>query len=127
MNEGDPPIARGDDIEDRLVAFAVRILKLSSSLPKTAAGRHISGQVVRSGTSPAPNYAEARGAESRKNFIHKLKISLKELNETRIWLRIIVESEMLPAHLVTDLQNECDELCRIIATSFKTASTQPSR
>lgn len=115
-------MARGDDIEDRLVAFAVRILKLSGSLPKTSAGRHISGQIVRSGTSPAPNYAEARGAESRKDFVHKLKIGLKELNETRIWLRIIVESDMLPAYLMTDLQTECDELCRILATSIKTAA-----
>lgn len=116
-------MARGDDIEDRLVAFAVRILKLSGSLPKTAAGRHISGQIVRSGTSPAPNYAEARSAESRKDFVHKLKISLKELNETRIWLRIIIESEMVPAHLMADPLTECDELCRILATSIKTAST----
>ncbi len=113
---------KGDNIEERLVAFAVRVIMVCAHLPKNTAGRHIAKQLVRSGTSPAPNYAEARGAESRKDFVHKLKICLKELNETRIWLRIITDSKLLPAERLTDLQNECDELCRIIAASVKTAS-----
>jgi four helix bundle protein len=66
-------MAKGDDIEERLVDFAVRIVKLSRHLPNTQAGKHISGQVLRSGTAPAAHYAEARGAESRKDFVHKLK------------------------------------------------------
>jgi four helix bundle protein len=75
--------SRADELEERLIDFAVRIVKLSASLPKTPAGKHIAAQILRSGTSPAPNYGEARGAESRADFVHKLRIVLKELNETR--------------------------------------------
>jgi four helix bundle protein len=78
-------MARGDDIEERLIDFAVRIIKVCNALLKGSAEKHIRGPLLRSGTSPAPNYAEARGAESQKDFLHKLKIVLKELNETRIW------------------------------------------
>lgn len=113
---------KGDDIEERLVEFAVRIITVSAQLPKTMAGRHVARQILRSGTSPAPNYAEARGAESRKDFIHKLKICLKELNETRVWLRIIVGGNLIAAPRLANLQQECDELCRILAASIKTAA-----
>ncbi len=85
-------MAKGDDIEDRLIDFAVRIIRVCGALPSAAAGRQISGQLLRSGMSPAANYAEARSAESGKDFVHKLKIVLKELNETRVWLRIIAKS-----------------------------------
>lgn len=78
-----------DELEDRLINFAVRIIRLSSRLPRTPAGKHVAGQILRSGTSPAPNYGEARGAESSADFIHKIRVVLKELNETSIWLRII--------------------------------------
>lgn len=83
---------RADELEERLIDFAVRIVKLSSGLPRTPAGKHIAGQIMRSGTSPAPNYGEARGAESHADFVHKLRIVLKELNETSIWLRVIKRS-----------------------------------
>ena len=73
-----------DKLEERLIDFAVIIIKLSASLPKSAAGRHIAGQILRCGTSPAPNYGEARGAESRADFVHKLRVVLKELNETSV-------------------------------------------
>ena len=86
--------SQADTLEERLIDFAVRIIKLSASLPQTSAGRHISGQILRSGTSPAPNYGEARGAESHADFVHKIRIVLKELNETSIWLRIIERSEL---------------------------------
>jgi four helix bundle protein len=75
-------------LEERLIEFAGLVLELSAVLPKTPAGRHISSQIVRSGTAPASNYAEARGAESRADFVHKLGIVHKELNETAVWLRI---------------------------------------
>ena len=75
---------KADEIEERLIEFAVRIIKLSSNLPKTPAGRHIAAQILKSGTSPAPNYGEARSAESRADFVHKLGIVLKELNETSV-------------------------------------------
>ena len=76
-------MTKGDDIEERLIDFAVRIIWVSETLPDTASARHIRGQLLRSGTSPAPNYAEARSAESKRDFVHKLKIALKELNESR--------------------------------------------
>ncbi len=79
-------MAKGDDIQERLINFAVRIINLNSSLPNTQAGKHIGGQLLRCGTSPASNYAEARGAESTNDFLHKLGIVLKELNESEIWL-----------------------------------------
>ncbi|MCH8961354.1 MAG: four helix bundle protein, partial [Bacteroidetes bacterium] len=76
--------------------------------------------ILRSGTSPAPNYGEARGAESRRDFVHKLKIVLKELNETGIWLKVIRRSEMLLVARVSLLEKECNELGKIINTSIKT-------
>ncbi|HEX3281242.1 MAG TPA: four helix bundle protein [Pyrinomonadaceae bacterium] len=115
------PQARADKLEDRLIEFAVRIIKLSANLPKTPAGKHISGQILRSGTSPAPNYGEARGAESNADFVHKLGIVLKELNETSIWLRVIERSQLLKRELLLEIIAECRELCRIFTSSLKTA------
>ena len=117
------PQAQADELEERLIDFAVRIIRLSGHLPKTPAGRHIAGQILRSGTSAAPNYGEARGGESRADFIHKLRIVLKELNETRIWLRIIKGSGILRAALLRDIMQESKDLCRIFTASLKTAST----
>jgi four helix bundle protein len=115
------PQSIADQLEERLIDFAVRIIQISNRLPKSPAGKHISGQMLRSGTSPAPNYGEARGAESRADFIHKTRIVLKELNETSIWLRIIERGELLPPPLLIDLINENKELCKIFASSLKTA------
>ena len=113
--------SKADELEERLIDFAVRIVNLSASLPKTPAGRHIAGQIMRSGTSPAPNYGEARGAESHADFIHKLRIVLKELNETSIWLRVIERSKMLRKELMSDIVGENKELCRIFTASLRTA------
>lgn len=110
-----------DALQERFVSFAVKIIDLASRLPKTTVCRHISGQVLRSGTSPAPNYAEARGAESRADFIHKLRIAVKELNETGIWLRIILKTRMAPEVLIMNLIRENQELARILSASIKTA------
>ena len=76
---------------------------------------------MRSGTSPAPNYGEARGAESKRDFVHKLKIVLKELNESRIWLKIVIRTELLPTDRLNPLLDECDQLCRIIGRSIQTS------
>ena len=114
-------MAKGDDIEERMIDFAVRVIRLSEALPDTQAGKHIKGQLLRSGTSPAANYAEARSAESRKDFVHKLKIVVKELNETRIWLRIIIQSELMAAERLEAVLDECDQLCQIIGASLQTA------
>ena len=112
---------RADDLESRLIDFAVRIVNLSSRLPKTPAGKHIAGQIMRSGTSPAPNYGEARGAESHADFVHKLRIVLKELNETSIWLKVIKRSQMQKEELLLEIIEENTELCRIFTASLKTA------
>jgi four helix bundle protein len=114
-------MAKGDDIESTLVDFAVRIVKLSDSLPNKRSANHITGQLLRSGTSPAAHYAEARGAESVKDFQHKLKIYYKELSESRVWLQIISKSELSKPERMTGLYQECDELCRIINANIKTS------
>jgi four helix bundle protein len=114
-------MAKGDDIRERLIDFAVNIIQLTTKLPKSPDGKHVAGQLLRSGTSPAPNYAEARSAESSNDFIHKLKIALKELNETAVWLEIIIRSKMVTLEKCVELQKECDELCRIMGASVKTS------
>ncbi len=114
-------MAKGDDIESRLVDFAVRIVHLSDNMPNKRSANHIAGQLLRSGTSPAAHYAEARGAESPKDFQHKLKICFKELNESRVWLKIVIKSKMVKQEKLSNLYQECDELCRIINASIKTS------
>jgi len=74
------------DLEDRLIDYTIRIIRTAESLPKTKVGNHIAGQLIRCGISPAPNYGEAQSAESRSDFIHKMKVCFKELRETRVWL-----------------------------------------
>lgn len=84
----------GDDISERLLDFAVRVIKLVNALPKTVVERHIAGQLVRSGTSCGSNYEESRGAESRADFVHKLGIALKEIKESRFWLKVIFTARL---------------------------------
>jgi four helix bundle protein len=122
---GDAHLDRRDheQLADRLLDFAARIGKVVDALPDSRLGRHIAGQLVRSGTSPAPNYAEACGAESRKDFVHKLSICLKELRESRCWLQLIIKSELLPASQMEELQNECHQLCNIIGKSIVTTKS----
>jgi four helix bundle protein len=114
---------KGENLAERLLDFAVRIIKVVNALPKTGVGKHISGQLVRSGTSPGANYEEARGAESRSDFIHKLGIVLKELKESRFWLRVIHRGELLAPARVEPVMEECEELCAIIGKSVLTART----
>lgn len=115
-------MAKGDDIEARMVVFAVRVMDLCEQLPRTAAGTHISGQLLRSGTSGAPNYAEARAAESPVDFIHKLGIVLKELNEARVWLQMVNQRKLLDDCVVQECLAECVVLSKIIAVSRRTAA-----
>lgn len=113
---------RGDyDIEDRLISFAVQVIRVSESLPKSVAATHIAGQLVRCGTSPAANYGEAQAAESRSDFLHKIKICLKELRETRVWLLMATLAEMFEADRLAPLLNENDQLIAIFVKSIKTA------
>lgn len=115
------------DLEDRLIDFAVMALDVSENLPRTQTGLHIAGQLSRSGTSPAANYGEAQGAESRKDFIHKLKVSLKELKETRIWLKIIERKNYSKQMPVAPVFEACEGLIRIIGKSISTAEGNDSR
>ena len=107
-------------LEDRLVDFAVTICGIVESMPNTRAGNHIGGQLIRSGTSPAPNYGEAQSAESRRDFIHKVKISLKELRETMIWLKIISRRQLGESQALRSAIAECDELIAIFIASTRT-------
>ena len=112
---------RGDQLSDRLLDFVVKVVNLVDALPKTVAGRHIAGQLMSSGSSSGSNYEEACGAESRPDFVHKMSIVLKELKETRFWLRVIQRTELLgPDHLAQVLE-ECEQLCAIIGKSIVTA------
>lgn len=110
------------DLEERLVDFAVSIIRTAESLPGTKAGKHIGGQLIRSGTSPAPNYGEAQDAESRADFIHKMKISLKELRETKVWLQMITKASLVKTpSTVEPVIREAEELIAIFVASIKTA------
>src|SRR5262245_31285456 len=113
--------AKADEIERRFVQFAVDIVTLSGRLPHTVQAKHISTQILRSGTAAAPNYGEARSAESRADFIHKLKVALKELNETSIWLRVLQGSVAVKPDFLGRLVAENKELCKILVASIQTA------
>ncbi len=121
FNEGEGA-SRKFDLEDRLLEFASAVIDLSESLPATRSGSHVAGQVLCSGTSPYPNHGEAEAAESRDDFIHKLKICLKELRETRRWARLIkhkgwVKNETTLLFILA----ESEELIRIFHSSIQTA------
>jgi four helix bundle protein len=110
------------DLEDRLLEFASAVIDLSDSLPATRAGNHIAGQLLRSGTSPYPNHGEAEAAESRDDFIHKLKICLKELRETRRWARLIKRKSWVKNETtLLFVLGECEELIHIFHSSIQTA------
>ena len=98
------------------------------NLPNTRVGNHIAGQLLRCGTSPAPNYGEAQGAESRADFIHKMKVCLKELRETRVWLLMIVRAKLIKTTSKLDpLIQETNELISIFVTSIRTAKKGKKR
>ena len=110
------------DLEDRLIDFAVRVITVVEALPDTKAGKHVASQLIRSGTSPAPNYGEAQSAESRRDFVHKMKIALKELRETHIWLKLIERKPLCSPERMQDITNECSELIAIFVSSLKPRS-----
>ena len=110
------------DLEERLVEFASLIIRLVEALPETRAGSHVAAQLLRSGTSPAAHYGEAQAAESRRDFVHKMKVCLKELRETRIWLRIIQNRRLTPrADDLAVALSETDQLGAIFFRSIETA------
>ncbi|MGC9332226.1 MAG: four helix bundle protein, partial [Bacteroidales bacterium] len=116
------------DLEERLIAFAIRMMEFTEQFSKTKAGNHVAGQLVRSGTSPAFNYGEVQGSESPKDFIHKMKVILKELRETRICLIIIIRKPLInPPKKIDSNLSEYNELVAIFATSIKTAQRTKSK
>ncbi len=112
------------DLEERLILFSIRMLYVAESLPRSMSGAHLASQLTRSGTSPALNYGEAQGAESKKDFVHKMRIILKELRETRVCLIIIIRKPVCEntTEIEEDLK-ECNELIAIFAKSIKTVQT----
>jgi four helix bundle protein len=110
-----------NDLSQRLLNYAVRIIKLVEALPKTIVGKRIGDQLLRSGTSVGANYEEAQGAESTGDFVHKLQIALKELRESNYWLRVIAGAALLPKEKLTDILDESDQLCRILSKAVATA------
>ena len=118
---------KAEDFQQRLNRFGARTTFVANSLPATAEGRYISKQLLRSGMAAAPNYAEARAAESRADFIHKLRIVLKELNETRSWLEQIVANGLFSRDKMVAIIAENQELCWIVAASIGTARSSDKR
>ncbi len=121
MNATKSSLELAEAMEERFLDFAARICSLVEALPDTKTGRHIAGQMIRCGTSPAPNYAEACAAESRNDFTHKLGIVLKELRETRIWLKLTAKTASMKKSRLNPLIDECSELMNIIGASIVTA------
>jgi four helix bundle protein len=110
------------DLEERLLDYSVEIIRLVEELPNTRTGNHIANQLLRSGTSPYPNHGEAQAAESPKDFIHKLRICLKELRESKRWLKLIQSVPLVnPPGKVSDLLEETEELIKIFVRSIRTA------
>jgi four helix bundle protein len=111
------------DLEERLLDYSVRIIKLVEELPDTRTGNHVANQLLRSGTSPYPNHGEAQAADSPNDFIHKLRICLKELREAKRWLKLIQSVPLVKTlEEIKDLLEETEELIKIFVASIRTAN-----
>lgn len=116
------------DLAERLLNYSARIIRLVNQLPKTRAGNHVAGQLLRCGTSPSPNHAEAQAAESSNDFIHKMSVGLKELRETDRWLQLLKRVPLIRRpERVDPLIHETDELIRIFVSSIRTAEKKTGR
>jgi len=115
------------ELENRLISYAVTMIAVSGKLDKTGAGKVLANQLYRSGTSPALNYAEAQGAESKRDFIHIIKITLKELRESHVTLRIISRSGLIPKESLEDAIQESNELVSIFVKISKTSDANLAR
>jgi len=121
-------VQEGFDLEDRLLDFSTEIIRLTEEIVKSRAGNHVASQLLRSGTSPFPNHGEAQAAESLNDFLHKMRVCLKELRETWRWLRLIRKvplSENIKP--VDTLIQEADELIRIFSASIRTAERRKGK
>ena len=111
------------DLEERLLRYAAGVVRFVERFPNTRAGNHVAGQLLRSGTAVLPNHGEAQAAESRNDFLHKMRICLKELRESRRWLRLAVEVPLVKEPAETDrLLDETEQLIKIFAASVRTTS-----
>ncbi len=116
------------DLEERLIRFAALIIRFADLLPNSPIGNHMKGQIVRSGTSPALNYGEAQGAESKNDFIHKMSVCLKELRETFVAIKIVKHSGLVKnMDLLDDCYNENNELISIFVKSIETAKSNKNK
>jgi len=113
---------KGDDIALRLLNFAAQVLRIVSNVSSTVEGRHVTKQLIRCATAPGAHYDEARGAESRPDFVHKIKIAGKEMRESRYWLRLIHHAKLAPNIDLSPILSEASELVAILTTSAKTAA-----
>src|SRR5947209_4214178 len=109
------------DLEERLLEFSARMIAIVDALPNTRAANQIAGQLLRCGTSPYGNHGEVEAAESRRDFVHKLRVCLKELKETRRWLRLIRRTEFLPDEQLVPALDESEALTKIFFASIRTA------
>lgn len=114
-------------LEERLVDFSVMVLTLAGSMQVKIGAKNMASQLSRSGTAPALNYAEARGAESPRDFVHKLRICLKELSETHVCLRVIQKMDFLETDAIGPVSKECDELISIFVVSIRTKENSLNR
>jgi four helix bundle protein len=113
--------SRPYDLGERFLDFADRVVSVVEALPDTRVGRRIADQLVRSGTSPLGNYEEACAAESRRDFVHKMRVCLKEVRESRAWLRLAARRNLVSAARLEGLIDESEQLARIIGQSIATA------
>ena len=109
------------DLDERLLDFAVRVVRLVKMLPSSAVGRRLGDQLLRCGTSVGANYQEAQGAESKEDFTHKLQVALKEAREARYWLRVLGRSETVASKRLGPLLDESDQICSILSKAVATA------
>lgn len=116
------------DLEDRLLDFAVRIIRVTESMKRTRAAVHVADQLLRSGTSPSGHHGEAESAESRADFLHKLRICAKELREARRWLRLVERAQLVAKpQLLAGIMAEAEELIRIFSASIRTAENNKDK
>ena len=116
------------DIEDRLLEYSVKIIKIIEELPQNRVGNHVAGQLLRSGTSPYANHGEAQSAESSKDFIHKMRICLKELRESMRWLKLIQRIPLVKSReRIAEIVQETEELIKIFFTSIRTAKKKSNK
>ena len=113
-------MAERRELDERLLDYGARIIKLVEALPPTLAGRRIGDQLLRSGTAVGANYEEARGAESKSDFVHKLQIALKELRESHYWLRLLVKADIFPLARLQELIDESVQLRAILSKAVAT-------